>query len=410
MKELKAKVIKRHMLRTYEFWQLDEKFLLVSPDKKLFSQEAFASLPESETGYLAYAYLDETMKVAFLGPADPEKGTYDFFDKEEVLVLEAASLPQMLVRLVKGTDELNLHPFVQSILDFHRSKALERASLALRSLDPLRDPLEPGTLTACFIRDEARKEKAFEEESQAYAKALEAIISDGKGEVTERLDELKKPDVAEEEINFVKIKDLIPSNGGSWRATLLDKLPGTRLKKKGDPVDISMVIVTEEEKTSTLLFVNHTAPVQGSDISVQAYKPARLPWRLAYEMACEHCDYKETFRLGRQGDDSRLFSEILDDIRKGDVDPLILIDLVQGSEGELDFSRELYRCRHCGNLEVKNRLRLVSSDKTLSAPYNCSNCGERMTQVKRGQIASIDCPQCRKPLNLLSEKQWTEKG
>ena len=65
MKELKAKKIKRHMLRSYEFWQLDEKFLVVSPDKKLFAQEAFASLPESEGGYLAYAYLDERVKIAF---------------------------------------------------------------------------------------------------------------------------------------------------------------------------------------------------------------------------------------------------------------------------------------------------------------------------------------------------------
>ena len=53
MNKLKAKKIKRHMLKSYEFWQIDEKFLVVSPDKKLFLQEGLESLPDSESGYLA---------------------------------------------------------------------------------------------------------------------------------------------------------------------------------------------------------------------------------------------------------------------------------------------------------------------------------------------------------------------
>ncbi len=407
MKELKAKKIKRHMLRSYEFWQLDEKFLVVSPDKKLFAQEAFASLPESEGGYLAYAYLDERVKIAFLGIMDADQDNYQYFDSKDVLVIEAAQLPQLLVRLVKPSQELNQHPLVQKILADHAADALRRSSLALRSLDPLRDPLEPGVLTAVFIRDEVRKEKTYEEGRQAYVEALEAIISGDQGDVSERLDELEKPQVDPGEINYVQIKDLMPSNQGTWRAILLDNLPGTRLKRKGDDVDVSLVTVTDEETSHSLLFVNHTAPVQGTDITVHSYKPSRLPWRLAYEMACDACPFKATFHLGRHGEDSYMYQEILNEIRAGDIDPLILIDLVQNEDSELDFSRELYRCRHCGNLEVMKRLRLITPDKTLSAAYNCSNCGERMSQVKRGHIASLDCPDCRKPLNLVSEKQWS---
>lgn len=407
MKKLNAKKIKRHMLKSYEFWQLDEKFLLVSPDKKLFAQEAFASLPESEGGYLAYAYLDERVKVAFIGLVDVDQDNYQFFDSEEVLAIEAAQLPQLLVRLVKPNQALNQHPLVQKILADHASDALRRSTLALRSLDPLRDPLEPGLLTAVFIRDEVRKEKAYEEGRQAYVDDLEAIISGDQGDVSQRLDDLEKPQVAQEEINYVQIKDLMPSNQGTWRAVLLDNLPGTRLKRKGDEVDISMVTVTDEETSHSLLFVNHTAPIQGTDIRVHSYKPSRLPWRLAYEMACDACPFKATFHLGRHGEDSYMYQEILNEIRAGDIDPLILIDLVQNEDSELDFSRELYRCRHCGNLEVMKRLRLITPDKTLSAAYNCSNCGERMSQVKRGHIASLDCPDCRKPLNLVSEKQWS---
>ena len=102
-----------------------------------------------------------------------------------------------------------------------------------------------------------------------------------------------------------------------------------------------------------------------------------------------------------------MFKEILDEIRSGRIDPLILIDLVQSDQCELDFSRELYRCRNCGTLEVKRQLRLIKEDKSLSSTYNCPSCGERMSLVKRNQIASIDCPHCRKPLALVSEKQWS---
>ncbi|NLB27622.1 MAG: hypothetical protein GX819_01545, partial [Clostridiaceae bacterium] len=292
------------------------------------------------------------------------------------------------------------------VLALHEADALKRSTLALRSLDPLRDPLEPGILTACFIRDEQKKRQVYDNLADDLQKKLEAAREE---EVApEGLPEL--PAVPDDYINFVRVKDLTPSNHGSWRAVLLDKLPGTRLKKKGDDVTISMVTITEEETEQTVLFVDHTAPVEGTGIRVASHKPSRLPWRLAYELDCPDCPYHETFFLGRQGDDHQIFKEILDEIRSGKIDPLILIDLVQSDQCELDFSRELYRCRNCGTLDVKNRLRLICEDRSLSSAYNCPVCGERMSLVKRNQIASIDCPDCRKPLNLISEKQWSKGG
>ncbi len=403
------------MLKTYEFWQIDERFLLVSPDRKLYTLTGMESLPESETGYLAYAYLDETMRIAFLGFADPEKDTYEYFESDDILVAAAAMLPSMLVRIVKPTSELNEHPFVKGVLEFHEADALRRSTLAIRSLDPLRDPVRPEILTACFIRDEKRKEKAYEEEVDIYREAVEAmqVSQDEKGgkkrdKEPEEGDDLPEPPaVTDDMINFVQIKDLMPSNNGTWRAVLLENLPGTRLKRKGDDVDISVETVTVDDAEHTVLFVNHTMPVEGTDISVQSYKPTRLPWRLAYELDCASCAFTETYYLGRHGEDSLMFKEILSDIRLGRIDPPILIDLVQRDDCEIDFSRELYRCRYCGTPEVMKRLRLITPDKTLSAIYNCLECGERMSLVKRGHIASLDCPDCRKPLNLVSEKQWS---
>ena len=397
MNKLKAKKIKRHMLKSYEFWQVDEKFLLVSPDKKLLAQEGLEALPESEKGYFAYAYLDDVLKIAFLGYADPNDYSYQYFDSEEILVVPASMMPQLLVTVVKPTLELVKHPLVQAILARHDADALNRSTLALRSLDPLRDPIYPVILTACFFRDEVKKQKAYEELAVTYLAERE------EDETSQSL-----PQVPDDFINFVRIKDLSPANHGSWRAILLDQLPGTRLKKKGDPVAISMVTVTVGETERTVLFVDHTAPVQGTDITVSSHKPSRLPWRLAYEMACTECPFRETFYLGRQGEDPGVFKEILNEIRSGRIDPLILIDLVQSDDCEIDFSRELYRCRNCGTLEVKKQVRLIKGDKSLSATYSCPTCGERMSLVKRNQIASIDCPDCRKPLVLMSEKQWSK--
>lgn len=393
MKKLSARKIKRHMLKTYDFWQLDEKFLLVSPDRKLFSQEGLEALPPGDQGYLAYAFLDEMLKVAFLGCADSQDGHFQFFDGQEIPVIPAAMLPQMLVMPVKPTRELTEHPFVREVLAAHEADALPRSTLALRSLDPLRDPLFPGMLTACFIRDEVKKQKAYD---------LAVEVQKAHGEEGA----IAPPEVPDDYINFVRIKDLSPANRGSWRAVLVDNLPGSRLKKKGDPVAVSLVTVLSGDQEKTVLFVDHTAPVEETVITLSSHKPSRLPWRLAYEMDCPSCPYQATFCLGRQGEDHALFKEILGEIRAGQIDPLMLIDLVQSDDCELDFSRELYRCRNCGNLEVKKQLRLIKGDKSLSAAYSCPLCGERMSLVKRGQIASIDCPDCRKPLSLVSEKQW----
>lgn len=401
------------MLKTYEFWQIDEKFLVVSPDRKLCTMTGMESLTASESGYIAYAYLDGTMRVAFLGLCDAVQDTYEFFDSDQILVAPAAMLPDMLVRLVKPTKELEQHPFVRSILRYHESDALRRSTLALRPLDSLRDRLYPGVLKAAWIRDEKKLEKNFNESVKA---CLDSAMT--AGEQVEEVND-KSADPGEESckelfpadelpIEFVRITDLIPSNNGTWRATLFDNIPGTRKKKKGDAVSVSKVTVTvkEEEREYTMLFVDVDAPVEGTAIHVSSLKPSRLPWRIAYALSCTACDFHKTYYLGRSGEDSLMFKEILEEIRLGKIDPLIVIDLVQRSDCELDFSRELYRCRSCGTLDVKQRLRLVTGDHTLSMTYNCPECGERMSHVKRSHIASLDCPDCRGPLNLVEESLW----
>jgi len=124
MKQLNAKKIKRHMLKTYEFWQIDEKFLIIPGGQKFEAVAGLEQLPPSDIGYIAYAFLDEYMRVVFLGEADENKNTYRYFDGDELLVVPAQSIENILVRVVKPTADLIEHPFVEGVLAFHESNAL----------------------------------------------------------------------------------------------------------------------------------------------------------------------------------------------------------------------------------------------------------------------------------------------
>lgn len=413
MKKLNAKRLKRHMLKTSEFWQLDEKFLVISPDKKLCTLTGMESLPESDTGYLGYAFLDDTMRVAFLGICDEEDGSYKYFDGGQVLVAQAWMLPTMLVRIVKPSEELEKHPFVQGVLKFHESDALRRSTLALRQIDHLRDPLRPAILKAAWIVDEKKLESTFNKSVEQYLEVLAAAYEQAEKDGIRAKDvevegEPEPLPVDAMSVEFVRITDLVPANNGTWRAILLDNIPGTMKKKKGDDVAISLVTTTikGDDRNYSMLFIEIDAPIEDTKINVASFKPSRLPWRIAYTLACPHCDFNDTYYLGRSGEDRFMFKEIVEEIRSGKVDPLIAIDLVQRNDCEIDFSRELYRCRSCGTLDVKRRVRLITEDHTLSAMYYCLECGERMSHVKRGHIASLDCPRCREQLNPVEEALW----
>jgi nucleotide-binding universal stress UspA family protein len=322
MKKLNAKRLKRHMLKTSEFWQLDEKFLVISPDKKLCTLTGMESLPESDTGYLGYAFLDDTMRVAFLGICDEEDGSYKYFDGDQVLVAQAWMLPTMLVRIVKPSEELEKHPFVQGVLKFHESDALRRSTLALRQIDHLRDPLRPAILKAAWIVDEKKLESTFNESVEQYLEVLAAAYEQAEKDGIRAKDvevegEPEPLPVDAMSVEFVRITDLVPANNGTWRAILLDNIPGTMKKKKGDDVAISLVTTTikGDDRNYSMLFIEIDAPIEDTKINVASFKPSRLPWRIAYTLACPHCDFNDTYYLGRSGEDRFMFKEIVEEIR-----------------------------------------------------------------------------------------------
>ncbi|MDD4323713.1 MAG: hypothetical protein PHR37_02610 [Eubacteriales bacterium] len=434
--KLNAKRIKRHMVRTYEFWQLNLRLLVIAEDQKKLLEELSAKLPPSESGYLAFAYLDEYLRIAFLGTADDETDEYEFFDTKEIITIPASAVPNLLVRIVKLNAELAENAFIQQVLQEQYNNALAMSTLTIRPLDASRDPEIPTRLRAFRIEDQdkinelvelqASRQSALEEAEEKAADAAKKAKK-AKKKNREKLEEAAE--VAEEEIEEVFedesllpdiniseelakvlqevwVYDLTPANNGSWRANLESDLSGSKLKA-GDLVHVELRFVELEDEEIALVFIDPEADVEEVKIKVTSYQATRLPWRKAYELECvANQDFHETYYLGRNGEDSKLFNKIVDDIRHGRIDPAMYLDLVQKDDVSLDFSRELYRCRHCGNLHVTRRLRLVTPETSMSEPYYCPRCGERSSNVKRVHIASLNCPECHRPLDVKPEKVW----
>ncbi len=434
--KLKAKRIKRHMVRTYEFWQMNLRLLVIAEDQKKLLEDFSAKLPPSDSGYLAFSYLDKDLRIAFLGTVDDESDEYEFFDNKEIVSIPASAVPNLLVRIVKLSEELAENPFIQQVLQEQANNALAMSTLTIRALDSRRDPQQPNRLRAFIVEDEDRinelielhamRQSALEEaEEQAAAASKKAKRtkkkdSDHPEEETEEDDEeteevnedeslspqINISDELEKALQELWVYDLTPANNSSWRAVLEADLSGSKLKA-GDPVHVDLRFVEQEGEEIALVFVDPEAEVEDVKIEVSSYRATRLPWRKAYELEClANHDFHETYYLGRNGEDSKLFNKIVADIRYGRLDPAMYIDMVQKDDVSMDFSRELYRCRHCGDLHVTRRLRLVTEESSMSEPYYCPKCGERSSQVKRVHIASLNCPECHKPLDMKPEKVW----
>ncbi|HZJ90562.1 MAG TPA: hypothetical protein VFC89_02750 [Oscillospiraceae bacterium] len=434
--KLKAKRIKRHMVRTYEFWQMNLRLLVIAEDQKKLLEDFSAKLPPSDSGYLAFSYLDKDLRIAFLGTVDDESDEYEFFDNKEIVSIPASAVPNLLVRIVKLSEELAENPFIQQVLQEQANNALAMSTLTIRALDSRRDPQQPNRLRAFLVEDEdkinelielhAMRQSALEEaEEQAAAASKKAKRtkkkdSDHPEEETEEDDEeteevnedeslspqINISDELEKALQELWVYDLTPANNSSWRAVLEADLSGSKLKA-GDPVHVDLRFVEQEGEEIALVFVDPEAEVEDVKIEVSSYRATRLPWRKAYELEClANHDFHETYYLGRNGEDSKLFNKIVADIRYGRLDPAMYIDMVQKDDVSMDFSRELYRCRHCGDLHVTRRLRLVTEESSMSEPYYCPKCGERSSQVKRVHIASLNCPECHRPLDMKPEKVW----
>ena len=60
----------------------------------------------------------------------------------------------------------------------------------------------------------------------------------------------------------------------------------------------------------------------------------------------------------------------------------------------LEFSRELYRCKECGELRPDLQIDLLDGDKViLSKRHVCGKCRKQMSMVKSPR--GLKCPKCK---------------
>ena len=126
----------------------------------------------------------------------------------------------------------------------------------------------------------------------------------------------------------------------------------------------------------------------------------------AYHVRCTECAYEETFYLGVGANDRDLVQEVLDDLNNGGYGEEALAFATHYERGLVTCERMLYRCRKCGNLEPRVKMRIIGDDMSFSQPYFCSVCGKLMGQVKQADVKKQLCPRCAKPIEVVEVSKW----
>ncbi len=126
----------------------------------------------------------------------------------------------------------------------------------------------------------------------------------------------------------------------------------------------------------------------------------------AYQVKCTECNYEEKFFLGPGSNDANMTKEAKKDLRSGLYGEQAREFSILASYGKIQCQRTLYRCRQCGNLEPRIKMRIVTQTLHFSQPYFCSKCGKLMGQVRPSDIKKQHCPICGKPIQVVNISNW----
>lgn len=123
----------------------------------------------------------------------------------------------------------------------------------------------------------------------------------------------------------------------------------------------------------------------------------------AYHLRCGSCEWQETFYLGfGKNDGEAQANEALQH----------LLDSEHGAfirsleRGTMRIERCLYRCRHCGRLQVRLQAQIHGGDTVLSPAYYCDQCGKLLGKVRSHMIKKQLCPLCKSPVIVDQISEW----
>lgn len=121
-----------------------------------------------------------------------------------------------------------------------------------------------------------------------------------------------------------------------------------------------------------------------------------------YNVKCSGCDYEDKFYIGVGEDDFDIKNEVIKTIKNGGYGEEALHFFANAEISDIECKRMLYRCRKCGNLETKMKMRIVTNNISFSQPYYCTECGKMMGQVKVADIKKQVCPKCSEEISVTS--------
>jgi len=120
---------------------------------------------------------------------------------------------------------------------------------------------------------------------------------------------------------------------------------------------------------------------------------------------CEQCDYVIEYLQGVGFLFYKEAEDILADMKSGKMGKKVMEAANAATNPEVNHSRELYRCKKCGELRPDMRIELYDEGKQLlSKQHRCGKCHSEMEIVKNTE--KLKCPQCGKPLALTDVLMW----
>ena len=125
-----------------------------------------------------------------------------------------------------------------------------------------------------------------------------------------------------------------------------------------------------------------------------------------YEVKCSVCDYQESFYLGAGYNDKTMAAEAIQDLDEGFYGEEARNFALMFEQGLVEAKRMLYRCRKCGNIETRIKMRIITSGISYSQPYYCSKCNKLLGQVKESDIKKLACPKCGKTIQIVKKFDW----
>ena len=127
----------------------------------------------------------------------------------------------------------------------------------------------------------------------------------------------------------------------------------------------------------------------------------------AYHVKCENCDWSDVFYLGIGLNDgveqaNEALKHILNSEHGAEYDAFIRSQEHAGFKIE----RNLYRCRHCGQLQVRLQAQIHGVETIVCPAYYCENCGKMLGKVRPTMIKKQPCPVCKGTIIVEKTTEW----